>query len=339
MSSVRKPDTLTAQIQSLSDRWRNIFGLSDDQAAEMIRQDQIDILVDLTLHMADNRLMIFARKPAPLQVTWLGYPGTTGLGTMDYRLTDPYLDPPGTDALYLEKSIRLPDCFWCYDPLTEEPAIIAPPSAANGHITFGCLNNFCKVTDEVLQTWAKVMSAVSQSRMIILAAPGSHRQRLLDRMAQLSIDPSRIEFVAKRPRQAYLELYQRIDISLDTFPVNGHTTSLDSLWMGVPVLSVVGNTAISRAGLCQLSHLGLQQLIANSPSDYVRIAIELAGDRSRLEDLRKSLRPHIRNSPLMDAPRFARNIEAAYRSIWRDWCGQVIFRSHRGQAGDLPYHI
>ena len=376
-------DEVAREMKSLVHHWRQIEALTDANVAALIRRDQIDILVDLKLHTAGNRLLIFAQKPAPVQATWLGYPGTTGLDTMDYRLTDPHLDPPGSDSAHgaiasgispspgtpgegwgdglgtdrstfaqqknpspypsprlqgegtkandvrcnrhdsahcSETPIHLPDTFWCYDPLTTEPAISAPPCLETGFVTFGCLNNFCKVNENVLRLWAQVLKNADRSRLILLCPEGSHRQPLLDLLQREGIDPGRIEFIGRLPRRQYLELYHRIDAGLDTFPCNGHTTSLDSFWMGVPVVTLVGPTVFGRAGLSQLSNLGLPELIALTPEQYVEIAAGLASDLPRLAELRRTLRPRMLASPLMDGPRFARNIGAAYRQMWRTWC-------------------
>ncbi|MGD0389326.1 MAG: tetratricopeptide repeat protein [Tepidisphaeraceae bacterium] len=320
-ANVVRTDALTEQFRRYADDWRNIAGLSDSQAATLIRQDRIDILVDLAVHTAKNRLVVFAQKPAPVQVTFAGYPGSTGLETIDYRLTDPYLDPPGlNDHFYSEASIRLPDSFWCYEPRVTEPAVNPLPAQTDGRVTFGCLNNFCKVNEEVLRLWAHVLKTVDQSRLMILCPEGSHRQSLLDLLQREGISADRIELIAGRPRLQYLELYHRIDVGLDTFPYNGHTTSLDSFWMGVPVVTLVGQTVVGRAGLSQLTNLGLPELIAQTPEQYVQIATALAGDLPRLGELRRTLRARMEASALMDAPRFARNIEAAYRQMWRNWC-------------------
>ena len=214
----------------------------------------------------------------------------------------------------------MPDSFWCYDPLDSEPAVNALPAAEKGYISFGCLNNFCKVNPLVLKIWAQVLKAVDRSRLTLLAGEGSHRQHTLDLLAEEGVARDRVTFVANQPRPQYLRYYHGIDIGLDTVPYNGHTTSLDSFWMGVPVVTLVGPTVVGRAGLCQLMNLGLPELIASSPEQYVRIAAELAQDLSRLSELRVTLRDRMQASPLMDAPRFARNIEAAYREMWRRWC-------------------
>jgi protein O-GlcNAc transferase len=320
-SSVKKPDAVTEQLRPLADHWIECASLSDETLAERIRVDKIDILVDLSMHTAGNRLLLFARKPAPVQVAWIASPCTTGLETIDYRVTDPYLDPPGqTDALYSEKSVRLPDSFWCYDPLTEVPAVQTLPASKNGFITFGCLNNVCKLNDGVFALWSKVLQRIADSQLILRLPEGSPRRWAIDR---LKIDPQRVEFVDRQPRLQYLQTYNRIDIMLDTLPYNGHMTSLDSLWMGVPVVTLLGGTIVGRAGLSQLTNLGLPELIARSESQFVELAAGLAGDLPRLSALRGSLRGRMEKSPLMDGARFARNVEAAYRLMWREWCARA----------------
>ena len=218
--------------------------------------------------------------------------------------------------------------FWCYDPLDRNPAVNALPAAGNGYVTFGCLNNFCKINPGVLRLWAGVLRAVDRSRLTILAAEGSHRRQVLDLLAEEGVDRQRVAFVGHRPRPLYLEYYHEIDIGLDTVPYNGHTTSLDSFWMGVPVVTLVGSTVVGRAGLCQLTNLGLPELIAFNPEQYMRIAAELAQDLPRLAAMRTGLRARLQASPLMDAPRFARHLEAAYRKMWRRWWCAVADHGH-----------
>ena len=308
-------------MRGYPDVWRNIVGIPDQQVAELIRSDQIDILVDLTMHMAKNRLLVFARKPAPVQVTWLAYPGTTGLSTMDYRLTDPYLDPPGAnDSCYCEQSIRLPNTFWCYDPLCDQPLVNDLPALANRFITFGCLNHFCKVNDGVLTLWAKVLGAVKQSRLLLLAPRGQARDHVLEILSDQGIDESRVEFAIRLPFQQYLQLYNRIDLGLDPLPYNGHTTSLDAFWMGVPTITLIGKTVVGRAGWSQLYNLGLPELAAQTPVEFVKITVQLAEDLPRLQELRATLRARMRASPLMDGKLFASHVEQAYRQMWRKWC-------------------
>jgi predicted O-linked N-acetylglucosamine transferase (SPINDLY family) len=322
-NSALRTDEVTDQLRERADEWRDIGGMFDHDVAEMVRNDKIDILIDLTLHMAGNRLLIFAEKPAPVQVTWLGYPGSTGLDTIDYRITDPYLDPPMADqSAYTEKPCRLPDTFWCFDPLTSVPTVNELPARRNGYVTFGCLNNFAKVNRGVLELWAKVLREVPASIMVILAQQSRQRGRTLETLKSFGVKSSQIQFEDMRPRIPYLELYQTIDISLDTFPYNGHTTSLDSLWMGVPVVSLVGKTPVARAGLTLLTNVGLKELAVNSPEQYVQTASALAWDSKRLSNIRENLRTKMQASPLMDCARFARNFEAALREMWRTWCAQ-----------------
>jgi protein O-GlcNAc transferase len=318
-SDAKTPDATTARLRGGADVWRGTVGLTDQQLTDLIRRDRIDILVDLTLHMAENRLLTFARKPAPVQVTWLGYPGTTGLETMDYRLTDPSLDPPDqTDAESTEKSVRLPHTFWCIDPeamgLGQMPAVNELPALTAGHVTFGCLNNFCKINQPLLHLWASVLDAVPGSRMLILAPPGARRHWVCQILGD------RVEFVSRQVRMEYLKFYNRIDLGLDTLPYNGHTTSLDSLWMGVPVVTCVGRTVVGRAGLSQLSNVSLPELAATTPEQFIELAVKLAADLPALADVRRSLRRRMQASALMDAAGFARDIESAYRRMWLTWC-------------------
>jgi protein O-GlcNAc transferase len=328
-AQIRRPDETTRRLEKSADHWRNIVGLSHEQVAEQIRADKIDILVDLAVHTANSCLLIFARKPAPVQVTFCGYPGSTGLSAVDYRLSDPYLDPVGMDeSIYTEKTFRLPDSVWCYDPLDAREIPVNPlPALLTGVVTFGCLNSFAKINDPLLASWAQIMRHVENSRLLLLSPPGSHRQRTLQFFRTEGIDPDRIEIVGYQSRRAYFELYHRVDLGLDPFPWNGHSTSLDSYWMGVPVVSRLGQTAVSRAGWCQLSNLGLSELAGKSFEEYVQIATKLAGDLPRLQQLRATLRQQMEKSPLMDAPRFARNIEAAYRRMWQTWCEQRLTES------------
>ncbi len=288
-----------------------------------MREDGIDVLVDLKLHTERNRLLVFARKPAPVQVTWLGYPGTSGVKAMDYRLSDPYLDPvAGEDGFYAEKTVRLAESFWCYDPLTEEPGVNGLPALANGYVTLGSLNDFAKVNEQMVEMWGLILSAVEKSRLMLLAPEGSVRGRIVEAFGRVGISSERIVLEGRRPRAAYLQLYHRIDIALDTWPCNGHTTSFDAFWMGAPVVTMAGETAMGRAGVSQVMNLGLAELAASSPEEYVRVAGKLAGDLPRLGELRAGLRERMKGSPLMDGRRFAQNMEAAYRGMWERWCAR-----------------
>ena len=318
-SSVKRPDDYTRRIAGLADVWREVRTLENEALAGLIERDRIDILVDLTMHMADGRPLLFARKPAPIQIAWLAYPGTTGIGAIDYRLSDPRLDPPGFDSHYSERTRRLPDSFWCYDPLTDQPDVNELPALERGYVTFGCLNNPCKLTERTLQLWGLILRALPDSRLQLLSAPGRHRRILLDRLSAQGIHAGRVSFVPYRPRAEYLCSYHDIDIGLDTLPYNGHTTSLDSFWMGVPIVSRVAETCVGRATLSQLFHLGLQELAAETDVQFSAAAVALASDLPRLALLRRELRVRLQQSPLMDAGRFAKNIEDMYRQIWNEY--------------------
>jgi predicted O-linked N-acetylglucosamine transferase (SPINDLY family) len=321
-ADVARPDQITDRLRSYADVWRDITRLNDEQLAALVRQDRIDVLVDLTLHMGRNHLLAFARKPAPVQACWLAYQGTTGLRAMDYRITDAVVDPPGLhDAYYVEESVRLADAFWCYEPLEHDSQVNALPALKNGFVTFGSLNNFCKVNSPLLALWAQVLHAVDRSRLVLLAPEGPHRERALRIFAEHGVSRDRITLIAKLPRAEYLALHANIDIALDTVPYNGQTTTFDALWMGVPVITLVGRTAVGRAGMSILGHLGMPEFVAHGPEQFLGIASDLARDLPRLTSLRSALRDRLQQSCLMDAPRFARNMEAVYRGIWQRWCG------------------
>jgi protein O-GlcNAc transferase len=316
-ASVRRPDKATEILKSCAHVWHNVVGLSDDQLAEKIRGDRIDILVDLTMHMAFNRLPMFAQRCAPVQVTWLAYPGGTGLAAMDYRLTDEWMDPADADAFYAERSVRLPGGWCCYHPLGN-----VPPAAVRqrGAITFGSLNNPCKLNESTLGLWTKVLGSVRDSRLLLLVESERQRNLIRETMARSGVDPNRIEFTGHQRRGEYLRLYDAIDICLDPQPYNGITTTCDALWMGVPVISRTGATAAGRAGLSILSNLGLQKWVAEDDEGFMRIATELGGDFDGRSEIRRTLRDRMRRSPLMDGRRFARNVEVAYRQMWGNYC-------------------
>ena len=327
-SHVRRPDALTERLKKSADVWRETLRMSDEALAEQIRKDKIDILVDLDLHMGHNRLPVFVRQPAPVQVSWIAYPGSTGLHCIGYRLTDAHMDPPDAEPAWsVEEPVRLPDSWCCYDPVDESPEVNPLPALSTGRVTFGSLNNFAKMHEGVLARWARVLQAVENSRLLMSCPEGEARDRVRAWIEARGIAPGRVDFSGYLRRREYLSLYHRIDIGLDPFPYNGMTTTCDSLWMGTPVLTLPGKTPASRAGLSLLSTVGLQELVASSEEDYVRIAVELAGNLPRLAEIRATLRPQMQASPLMDAPRFARNVESAYRSMWERWiAGQSSMR-------------
>jgi len=306
-SATARSDAHTDRFRALSDRFVDIAALDDPAAVEVIRQDRVDVLVDLGMHMSNSRLLLFAAKPAPVQVTWLAYPGTTGLSTFDARITDVFLDPPDLNVTgaYTEPAWRLPHSYWCYDPLTNEPSVGPLPALRSGRITFGCLNNFCKTNEGVFALWSKVLLAVEGSRFLLLARAGETRRRALDAFARHGIGAERIHFADREPRRVYLDIYNTFDICLDTFPYNGHTTSLDAYWMGVPVVTLVGHTIVGRGGSCQAHNLELSHLVARTPEEYVRIAFELASDLKHLAELRSEIRGRVQESPLMNGKLFA----------------------------------
>jgi predicted O-linked N-acetylglucosamine transferase (SPINDLY family) len=309
----------------MAHQWRMITGMKDADVAQLMRKDQIDILVDLAGHTSDNRLLVFARKPAPIQVTYLGYPGSSGLSTMDYRISDNFADPPGmTESLHTEKLVRLPHGFLCYRPPASAPDVGPLSADKTGFITFGSFNHLAKITHFTVKMWAKILKQIPNSRLLIKSQglnDPAWRKALSDRFAAQGIGEDRLEMLAKIPSLGnHLQLYHRIDIALDPFPYHGTTTTLEAMWMGVPVISLAGKTHASRVGVSLLSNTGLTELIAQSPEEYVQIATKLAGDLPRLRELHANLRPRLAASPLLDAKTFARDIEAAYRQMWRDYC-------------------
>jgi predicted O-linked N-acetylglucosamine transferase (SPINDLY family) len=315
------PDDTTRQLQSHVDHWRNFVGLSDLQAADLIRNDRIDILVDLAGHSAGNRLLLFAHKPAPVQITYLGYPATTGLSTIDYRLTDAHADPPGqTEQYHSEHLIRLPASAWCYSPTHSPPVSPRQP----GPITFGCFNAFPKINGPLLRLWGRILQSVPESRLLLKSLGLSSTQvqnGVRQLFTEMAVDPARLDLRGFQDRyHDHLALYAQMDIALDTFPYHGTTTTCEALYMGLPVVSLAGPTHVSRVGVSLLTSVGLPHLLASSPDEYVSIAVALANDLPRLAELRATLRRRMETSPLMDAPAFARAIESAYSQAWQTWC-------------------
>jgi predicted O-linked N-acetylglucosamine transferase (SPINDLY family) len=325
-SDVAKPDALTAEFERGADRWRSVFGFTDEALSAMIREDQVDVLVDLGQHTRGNRLPVFARRPAPVQVSFAGYPENAGIDAIPCRLSDRWMEAEGRmqDAGFRMQDepascLYLLDSFWCYDSCGVAVPVGDLPSGESGAVTFGSLNNFCKINEPLLELWARILRQTAGSRLLLICPPGSARERVTSVLSRHGVNSERVEFTAWRPRREYLELYQRVDIVLDPFPYGGHTTSLDALWMGTPVVSLAGDPPVSRAGLSILSNLGLPELVAFTVDDYVRTAGDLARDRARLAELRRTLRPRMETSVLMDGLHFARGIEAAYRAMWRHW--------------------
>lgn len=327
-SDVKSPDEMTAELQTLAAHWRPIAGMSDEAVARQVHNDGIDILVDLTGHTADNRLLVFARKPAPVQVSWLGYPNTTGLRTIDYRITDAIADPEGpADACYTEKLVRLAHCFLCYSPPETAPPVSALPAAASHRITFGSFNNITKTTEQVVETWSAILGQVPDSRLVLkstIFADPDCRDRYLGMFARHGIPREHIDL---RERTAstedHLMLYNEIDIALDPFPYNGTTTTCEALWMGVPVIALRGNRHSARVSASILTHAGLPHLIAETREEYVAKAVALAQDLGVLAQFRQNARSLMQSSSLCNAESFARDMESALRRMWTAWCTQA----------------
>jgi len=323
-AEVTWPDAVTTRLQGLADHWLVTVGLSDQRLAERIRSDGIDILVDVAGHTARNRLLVFARKPAPVQVTWLGYPNTTGLNAIDYRLVDAVTDPAGeADAWASETLVRLEDGFLCYGGLRDGPEPTPPPCLKTGTVTFGSFNNPAKVSTATFDAWAKLLSRLPQARLILKGkslADAATRALFFARLGERGV-ADRVELVTWLAGAAeHLALYHRVDIALDPFPFNGTTTTCEALWMGVPVITLRGHRHAGRVGASLLTQIGLTDLIANSIEEYVEIAVTLAGNSGRLDDLRRALRPRMAASAMCDEGAFACKMEAAFRSMWQHWC-------------------
>jgi predicted O-linked N-acetylglucosamine transferase (SPINDLY family) len=324
-AGVIRPDAVTAQLRGLADHWLSTVAMPDDALAERISADGIDILVDLAGHTAHNRLQVFARKPAPVQATWLGYPNTTGLSAIDYRPVDEVTDPRGTtDAFASETLLRLSGGMLCYGGSKDAPAAAPPPCQKSGVITFGSFNNPSKLSAVTLDVWGRLLTRLPDARLLLKGKPFADvgaRDYLLARLAERGVAAQRVRLVAWLPDTAsHLALYEQIDIALDPFPYNGTTTTCEALWMGVPVVTLRGERHAARVGASLLGQAGLSELIASSAGDYVAIASALAADPERLAGLRSSLRRRVMASPLCDGSGFARQMEDAFRTMWQHWC-------------------
>jgi predicted O-linked N-acetylglucosamine transferase (SPINDLY family) len=317
------------------DLWRDMTALDDQQLAEQIRADEIDILVDLAVHSANHRLLAFARKPAPVQVTYLGYNAPTGLATIDYRLTDRYMESgsgfrvpgpgaefpePGTRNPEPERPFPLPDCYWCYTTPAEAIEVNDLPALANGYVTFASFNNFVKVNAQVIALWCQILQATPSSRITLSISGGQRNVHVWRAFEQHGVARERVKLLELVPYAEYWPLHHQVDLALDPFPYNGGVTSLDGLYMGIPLVTLAGDRPLARAGVSILSNLDLPELIAQTPQDYVRIASDLAKDVNRLRELRRTLRPQMSTSVLMDGARFAKAVETAYRQMWRNCC-------------------
>ena len=322
-SATSETDKLTDELKSRALVWRDITHSSDDEAASQIEQDGIDILIDLAGHAPENRLLIFARKPAPIQITWLDYFNTSGLTTMDYIVSDLFTTPLDSPQRFTEEIIRLPHSRFCYSPLENAPPVARLPCLNKEYFTFGSFNRLDKITPEVIRLWAKVLQQVPKARMVIknsaMVVPDVC-EHLLRRFTDQGISAERVEL---RKASAHLDMlgeYADIDLALDTFPYNGGATTFDALWMGVPVVSLRGERMIARQTSSLLENVNLREFIADSPGQYVAIAVDWANRTSQLAEIRAGLRTKMQNSPLCDAKTFARHFESALRMVWQKWC-------------------
>jgi len=323
----RRVDVVTKRFEASADHWRMAADLDDAQLAAMIERDRVDILVDMAGHTGGSRLLAFARRPAPVQATWLGYPDTTGLAAMDFRITDAVSDPEGADARNAERLVRLPRGFLSFNPAADPGPCAPSPMRAAGHVTFGSFNNVSKVSPEVIRVWSALLRRVSGSRLILkskaLGDPPT-RNRFARMFEDSGVENGRVDFLARiEPVENHLRAYDRVDVALDPFPYNGTTTTCEALWMGVPVVTLLGTHHVARVGASLLAHGGLSELIARDEAGYIALAEGLARDPNRLDTLRAGLRERVLRSPLGDHAGFARVMETAFRAMWRDWLARI----------------
>jgi len=320
-SNYSEPNPIADFLGERTDCWRDIAGMSDADFAVCVRDDEIDVLVDLSGHTARNRLPVFARHPAPVQVTWLGYLNTTGLPAMDYRLSDWHSDPAGSETLNSEKLVRMPHSQWCYMPWHEASVEPVPHADRPGAIVFGSFNQDRKVSDDCLGAWAQILRSVPAAELLVLDFHDPAKQRnLTERIERLGLDPARIEIRGRESIARYFASMSNVDVALDTFPYGGATTTLDTLWMGVPIVALRGDRGISRSSYSILKSLGADDLIAETREAYVELNVRVALDRAWRERLRATLRDRLIQSPLMDAKGFTVALESRYREMWDTWC-------------------
>ena len=322
----RLNDDITERLRQFADQWRDISSLSDDEAANLVRRDGIDILIDLSGHTGHHRLQLFARKPAPVQATWMGYYATTGVRAMDYIIADRFVLPPEEERFFVEKPARLPYSYLCFTPPQLDIEVSSLPALAAGVVTFGCFNGIVKITPEVVRLWAEILRAVPNSRLFLKTmalGASTVRDRYQEMFAERGISPDRLMFSGGSSRAELLAAYNQVDIGLDPFPFNGGTTTVEALWMGVPVISLKGDRFAGHVSESILAATGLAEWVAESEEAYVAKAAGWAADLPKLAELRKTLRQRLLSSPLCDGKGFTRGLEAAYREMWRNWCSGV----------------
>jgi predicted O-linked N-acetylglucosamine transferase (SPINDLY family) len=320
-----REDAVSERLRKHAAVWRNFLGKPPREVERTIRADAPDILVDLAGHTGmTNRLPLFARRLAPVQITYLGYPDTTGVPAMDYRFTDARADPPGdADRFATEKLVRFAPTAWAYQPPAEAPDPREAARPRNTPPTFGSFSNLAKITDSTLALWARLLATAPEARLLLkghgLDEPDT-KAAWLARLARAGLPADRLELVGRlADPAAHLALYRRVDVALDTFPYHGTTTTCEALWMGVPVVTVTGANHVARVGASLLTHCGLSELVASDEAGYIATAVALAGDPERLAGLRRTMRDRLNAAPLTDYKGFARSVEAAYRAMWRDW--------------------
>ncbi len=323
-SDVERPDAHTERLRHAAGVWRDIAGQDDGAVAELVRRDGIDILIDLSGHTDNHRLLVFARKPAPVQVTWNGYANTTGMSAMDYRITDALADPPGmTEHLHSERLVRLPEIYMAFTPPAESPSVSAAPVLESGQPTLGSMNALSKITAEVIAAWSGILRVLPGARLLMCTVPaGRTRDRVIAEFALRGIDRARLELLPKLPFREFLAAHARIDVALDPFPFSGTTTTCQTLWMGVPVVTLAGRSHVSRVGVTMLSSVGLGECVAVDENDYVQKAVALAATPARVQQLREEMRKRMSVSPLTNGARLTRFLEEAYRKMWEDYCGK-----------------
>ena len=322
----QREDNITKIIRNGAHHWRQVHDYNDSQLERLLRQDEIDVLVDLSGHTAENKLPVFARKPAPVQVTWAGYVGTTGLSTMDWLLADRFHVPPELEYLHSERVYRMPNGYICYEPPSSMPMVTDLPAKRNGFVTFGCLNNPVKINRKIMAVWAQILHKLPNSRLFLrygqVGEPESVA-RITEYFATQDIPATRLRIENGGTALSMYHSYGEVDIALDTHPYSGGLTTCESLWLGVPVVTCPGERFASRHSYSHLSNAGLSELVGKTFAEYVTIACDLANDLGRLDSIRTSLRARMATSPLCDADQFTLDLESAWRFMWQDYCKNV----------------
>jgi protein O-GlcNAc transferase len=318
-------DRFTRHIAERADRWRNLAMAPPTEIADTIHRDEVDVLIDLSGYGGVPTFDVMAHRPAPVQASWLGYLSTSGLTRIDYRITDAFADPPGVaERFHTEQLLRLPHSQWCYRAVVEEQPPAAPPCERNGFVTFGAFNQSAKISASARRLWAEILKRIPGSRLVIVGVPPGPATRLVvDDFARHGVAAGAVTIEPRLSFEDYFRAIARVDIALDPMPYSGGTTTCDTVWMGTPVLTLTGTRSVSRSASSVLGVLGLHEWIAATPQDYVAKAVAFAADAGALARLRRSLRARMEASPLMDEPRFVRDMEALYRQMWRTWCAKL----------------